>query len=145
MVAVVVALLYAIVPAVLEGPTVATNDPLTTAGTYLLEPGNFTVISGEMTGGDYVVGNFTATQPVGVDLALSVYNSSGWSEFVGTGSATPVWSLPSTDSGRIIYSAPVSDSYYFVLANPYPPSSHLAVRVYVVTEYEPNVTGGGLG
>lgn len=144
-VGVVLALLYAIVPAILQGPTVVTNDPLTTSGTYTLAPGNFTVIAGEMTGGDYVVGNFTTVDPVGVSLAFAVYNSTAWAALEAHRSAPPAWALPAADTGRIIFSAPVTDSYYFVFTNPYAPSSHLNVSAYIVTEYEPNVTGGGLG
>ena len=142
---VVVALLYAILPAVLQGPLVLSDDPLTTSGTYLLGPGNFTVISGEITGGDYVVGNFTSVAPVGLDVNLSVYNSSAWSSFEDHSSVAPVWSLPSTDAGRIVYSPPVTDTYYFVFMNPYPTSTHLTMAVYIVTQYEPNVSGGGFG
>ncbi len=144
-VGVVAALLYAIVPAVLQGPLVLSSDPLTTSGMYLLGPGNFTVISGEITGGDYVVGNFTAVQPAGLNVNLTVYNSTGWSSFSDHSAATPVWSIPSTDAGRIVYSPPVTGTYYFVFSNPYPPSTHLALSVYIVTQYEPNVSGGTFG
>jgi hypothetical protein len=142
-VVVVVAITYAIVSAVLSGPPVLTDDPLTTSGTYELAPGNFTVIWGEITGGDYVIGNFTSTQPVGTDIALAVYNSSGWSEFIGHGNASPVWTTPTSGEGRIVYSAPVTDDYYFVFTNPYPVSSHLSIAVYITTEYESNVGDGG--
>ena len=144
-IAVVVALLYAILPAVLQGPLVLSDDPLTTSGTYVLGPGNSTVISGEITGGDYVVGNFTSVAPVGLDVNLSVYNSSAWSAFENHSAVSPIWSLPSTDAGRIVYSPPVTDTYYFVFTNPYPPSTHLTLAIYIVTQYEPNVSGGGFG
>ena len=142
---VVAALLYAIVPAVLQGPLVLTDDPLTTSGTYVLGPGNYTVISGEITGGDYVIGNFSAVDPVGLNVNLSVYNSSAWTAFTDHAEATPAWSLPSTDAGRIVYSPPVTDTYYFGFSNPYPPSTHLSLAVYIVTQYEPNVSGGTFG
>lgn len=144
-VGVVVALLYAILPGILQGPLVLSEDPLTTSGMHLLGPGNFTVIAGEITGGDYVVGNFTSVAPVGLNIDLSVYNSSAWSAFQNHSAAAPVWSLPSTDAGRIVYSPPVTDTYYFVFTNPYPPSTDLAINVYIVTQYEPNVSGGGFG
>lgn len=144
-VGVVAALLYAIVPAVLQGPLVLSSDPLTTTGTYRIGPGNYTVISGEMTGGDYVIGNFTAVQPVGLNVALAVYNSTGWSAFLARATSAPVWSLPSTAAGRIVYSPPVTDTYFFVFTNPYAPSTHLTVAVYIATQYEPNVSGGTFG
>ena len=139
------ALLYAIVPAVLQGPLVLSGDPLTTSGTYRIGPGNYTVIAGEMTGGDYVIGNFTAIEPVGLNVALAVYNSTGWNAFLADAAASPVWTLPSTGAGRIVYSPPVTDTYYFVFTNPYAPSTHLTVAVYIVTQYEPNVSGGTFG
>jgi hypothetical protein len=144
-VAVVGGLAYAIISAELQGPPVLTGDPLTTAGTYEIEPGNFTLIWGEITGGDYVVGNFTSVTPIGTSIALSVYNTTGWDAFALHSLATPVWSLPSTYDGRIVYTAPVTDNYYFVFENPYPAASHLNVTVYITTEYESNVGDDGFG
>lgn len=144
-VAVVAGLGYAIVSAELQGPPSSTGDPLTTAGTYVIGPGNYTLIWGEITGGDYVVGNFTSVDPVGTSIALSVYNTSGWDAFVNHAPTAPVWSLPSTYDGRIVYSPLVTDYYYFVFENPYPLSSHLTVTVYITTEYESNVGDDGFG
>jgi hypothetical protein len=138
-------LAYAIVSAELTGPPVLTGDPLTTQGTYVIGPGNFTLISGEITGGDYVVGNFTSIHPVGTSVALFVYNTSGWDAFANHSAATPTWSLPSTYDGRLVYSAPVTDTYYFVFENPYPDSSHLTITVYITTQYESNVGDDGFG
>jgi hypothetical protein len=138
-------LAYAIVSAELAGPPVLTGDPLTTQGTYVIGPGNFTLISGEITGGDYVVGNFTSIDPVGTNVALFVYNTSGWDAFANHSAATPTWSLPSTYDGRLVYSAPVTDTYYFVFENPYSVASHLTITVYITTEYESNVGDDGFG
>jgi hypothetical protein len=136
---------YAIVSAEVQGPPVLTGDPLTTAGTYVIGPLNYTLLWGEVTGGDYVVGNFTSVHPIGTSIALSVYNTSGWNAFAAHRAATPVWSLPSTYDGRLVYSAPVTDNYYFVFENPYPVTSHLTITVYITTEYESNVGGDGFG
>ncbi len=143
-VGVVVLLTYSLLSAVTTGPPVLTTDPLTTAGTYTLAPGNFTFIWGEITGGDYVLGNFSSVQPAGTNVAVAVYNSSGWAAFCVHAAATPVYSLPPDYQGRIVYSPLVTDTYYFVFENPYPAASHLTVSVYVTTVYESNVgnTGG---
>jgi hypothetical protein len=144
-VAVVVGLAYAIVSAVFQGPPVLVGDPLSTQGAYTIGPGNSTAISGEITGGDYVIGNYSSIHPAGTNVALAVYNSSAWGELEAGGTPAPVWSPPPSSSGRIVYSAPVTDTYYFVFSNPYPASSHLTVEVYVTTTYESNVAGDGFG
>jgi len=144
-VVVVVGLAYALISAVVQGPPVLVGDPLTTQGTYTLGPGNLTMISGEITGGDYVIGNYSSVHPLGTNIALAVYNSSAWATIQSGGAATPVWSPPVSSAGRIVYSAPVTDTYYFVFSNPYPVSSHLTVEVYVTTTYESNVGGDGFG
>src|SRR5271156_3400893 len=70
-VGVAVGLAYAIVSAAYTGPpTVA--DPLTTAGTYTIGPGNFTYLSGWITGEDYIDGNYTVLDPVGTQLVFQV-------------------------------------------------------------------------
>jgi hypothetical protein len=142
-VAVAAALTYTLIGAVLSGPPVVA-DPLTTAGTYALGPGNFTVISGNITGGDFVVGNYTAVSPPGVSIAVNVYNSSQW-EWFTTGQGTPgnQWNNTPTWDGRIVFSAAYTDMYYFVFSNPLPPTSHVTVDVYVTTEYQSNVGDDG--
>jgi hypothetical protein len=137
-VVVILGLAYAIASAEITGPPVLTGDPLTTAGMYVLAPGNFTVLSGEINGGDYVIGNFTSVDPAGTNISLSVYNTSGWVAFAVHAVATPVWTLPSTYDGRIVYSPLVTDNYYFVFVNPYPAASHLTIKVYITTTYESN-------
>lgn len=139
-----VALAWALIEAVATGPP-NVPDPLTTQGTYSVAPGSIPILTGEVTGGDYVVGNFTSVQPFEADVSLSAYNSTGWAALVENGSATPVWSTPTEGSGRIIFTAAYTDTYTFVLTNPYPPSSHIDVTVYVATEYESNVADDGFG
>ena len=141
--AVVIGLTYAILSAVLAGPPSLTDDPLTTAGTYTIQPMNYTVISGEITGGDYVTGNFTTVDPVGVNIAVAVYNTSEWSEFTDGGNPTPLYTVNPTYNAQIVYAPEVTDNYFFVFTNPYPVSSHLAIGVYITTLYNANVANDG--
>jgi len=143
-VGVIAALTYSLVSVALQGePNVP--DPLTTAGSYLIGPGNFTVISGEITGGDYVVGNFTSLTPSGASVELAVYNSTEFVDFYSHSEASPAYTIQPSPTGRIIYSAPYTDNFYFVFENPYAPSTHLSVTVYITTEYESNVGDEGFG
>lgn len=142
-VVVVVGLTYAILSAVLSGPPSLASDPLTTSGIYTLGPGNYTVISGEITGGDYVTGNFTAVHPAGVNIAVAVYNTSEWASFVAGGTPAPLYSVAPTYNAELVYSPDVTDTYYFVFSNPYPVSTHLTVGVYIATLYNANVANEG--
>jgi len=143
-VGVAVALAWALIEAVATGPP-NVPDPLTTTGTYTVAPGSVSFLSGEVTGGDYVVGNFTAVQPFEAEVSLSAYNSTEWTSVVKNDSGTAAWSTPLEGSGRIIFTAEYTDTYTFVLTNPYPASSHVTVSVYVATEYESNVGDDGFG
>ncbi len=142
-VVVVVGLAYLIVSAVLQGPPVLTGDPLTTAGGYAIGAGNSTVIYGEITGGDYVIGNFSSYAPLGANIALSVYNTSNWDAYRSGGVASSAYTIAPSPSARIVFSAPTTETYYFVFSNPYPVSSHLTVSVYIATQYESNVGNSG--
>ena len=142
--AVAIGLAYTLITTALTGPP-NVPDPLTTSGTYTVVPGSVPIFSGDVTGGDYVVGNFTSLSPVGANVTVSVYNSTGWADRVNNGTGAPVWSTPSEGSGRIIFTALVTDTYTFVLTNPYPVSSHVPITVYVATEYESNVGNDGFG
>ena len=142
-VTVVLGLAYAILSAELSGPPNLTSDPLTTAGTYTIGPGNYTVIFGDITGGDYVTGNFTAVAPAGVNIGLAVYNSSTWNAFHMGGTPTPLYSVGPTYNAQLVYSPIVTDTYYFVFTNPYSPSSGLTVGVYIATLYNANVANDG--
>lgn len=135
-------LVAAIVPAALSGPP-NVADPLTTQGTYVLPAGTFTTITGEVTGGDFVVGNYSTFDPIGANVGLAVYNSTGWAAFLAHTSASPVWSLPNQPVGRIIFSAAYTDTYTFVVTNPYAAASGFNVTVYVATQYESNVGSDG--
>ena len=136
-------LAYTLIAAALSGPP-SVPDPLTTAGMYTIGPGNFTVLSGEITGGDYVQGNFTAVNPPGVDLAVAVYNSSEWSWFVnGTGSPGLQWNNTPSWDGAIVFAAPYTDTFYFVFTNPYTLTSGITMHVYIATTYESDVAEDG--
>jgi hypothetical protein len=133
---------YAMISPVLSGPP-NVSDPLTTAGTYAIAPGAFTLLSGNITGGDYVVGNFTTVNPAGTTLLVSVYNSTEWALEYNGSPAISAWSLPASASGRIVFSPLYTDMFYFVFANPYPASSGINITAYITTEYESNVAAGG--
>ena len=139
-----VALAYTMISLVIAGPPVV-PDPLTTAGSYGIGPGNYTVISGEITGGDFVIGNFTTTAPVGTDLGLAVYNSTQWVQFVGGQDPAPLYVISPTSAARIVFSAEYTDTYSFVFTNPYAPSTHLSLVAYIATTYESNVGTSGFG
>jgi len=142
---VIVGLAYTLAGVILSGPP-NVADPLTTAAMYAIGPGNTTVISGEISGGDFVIGNWTAVNPPGSNVSIVVYNQTQWSNYLsGTLPGTPQWTNSGGTSGRIVYSAPVTDNYYFIIGNPYPLSSHLVIDVYVVTEYQSNVADDGFG
>ncbi len=144
-VGVVAALAYATVSAVLSGPPSTAGDPLTTSAGYEVGPGNFTEISGEITGGDYVIGNYSSFDPVGMEIEFVVYNSSEWSSFTAGENPTPTYAATEAYSGRIVYTADVTDNYYFVFTNPYSVTTHLTYGIYVATEYESNVGDDGFG
>jgi len=144
-VVVVLGLTYAIASAVLSGPPSLVGDPLTTTGTYTITPGNYTAIFGEITGGDYVTGNFTTVDPAGVNIAVAVYNSSEWSSFTTGGAPTPLYSVAPTYNAHLVYAPEVTDTYYFVFTNPYAASTHLTIGVYIATLYNANVANDGFG
>jgi hypothetical protein len=143
-VAVAVGLAYTLISLIVTGPPVV-SDPLTTSGVYTIGAGNFTLISGEITGGDYVQGNFTTTDPAGTNLGVAVYNSTQIAQFLNGEDPAPQWSTGPTDSGLIVFSAPYTDTFTFVFTNPYPPSTHLTIEAYIVTVYESNVGDDGFG
>ena len=140
-VAVVVGIAYALLSAVLTGPPTY-PDPLTTRGTYTVAPGNFTYLSGWITGEDYIDGNFTVLDPVGTQLIFQVYNGTGFLAFVHHQPATPQWTTSGSSRGGIVFAAPYTDTFYLVFQNPYEPTSGINVTVYVATNYQSNVVIG---
>ncbi len=143
-VGVVVGLAYLLITTVIAGPPVVA-DPLTTSGTYALGPGNSTYLAGAITGGDYIVGNWTTVAPVGTEITMAVYNSTEFPLFLSNEPATAAYFINDTSSARIIFSPLYTDTFTFVFTNPYPASSHLTVSVYIATEYESNVGDDGFG
>jgi len=142
-IAVVVGLAYTLLAAVLAGPPVA-PDPLTTAGSYTLGPGNFTVIWGNITGGDYIQGNYSDISPPGIQIAVAVYNQSQYSWFAnGTGTPGNQWNNTPAWNGAIVFAAPYTDTYFFVFSNPLPVTSGITVEVYIATTYESDVAEDG--
>ncbi len=139
---VVVGLAYSLVSVVLQGPPVVA-DPLTTAAMYHIGAGNITILSGEITGGDYVLGNFTTQLPSGASIQLAVYNSTEGAAFFTGSPSTPAYTIAPTSDGRIVFSAAYTDTFYFVFTNPYPVASHLTVEVWITTTYESNVGDDG--
>ena len=85
-----IALAWALIDAVASGPP-NVADPLTTTGFYSVPSGSVPILVGEVTGGDYVVGNFTTVTPYEAAVTLSVYNSTTWDNLVvnGTGPSAP--------------------------------------------------------
>jgi len=140
-VGVVVGITYAIVGAVLTGPPTFA-DPLTTRGTYSIAPGNYTVLSGAITGEDYIDGNYTILDPVGTEILIQVYNSTSFASFVRHLPATPQYSSTEPDRGAIVFPAPYTDTFYLVFQNPYQPTSGIDQTIYIVTNYQSNVIIG---
>jgi hypothetical protein len=142
-VAVAVGLAYTLLAAVLAGPPVV-SDPLTTAASYELGSGNYTVLWGNVTGGDYIQGNYSAMTPPGMNIAVSIYNASEYSWFAnGTGTPGVQWNNTPSDQGAIVFSAAYTDTYYFVFSNPLPAASNITIEVYIATTYESNVAEDG--
>jgi hypothetical protein len=138
---VVLGLAWAMLSAVYTGPPVYA-DPLTTQGSYHLTPGHFTYLAGAITGEDYIVGNYTVTDPVGAAVVFQVYNSTAFSAFAHGHAATPQWSVSGEPAGRIVFAAPYTDTFYLVFENPYQAASGINETLYATTEYQSNVVIG---
>ncbi len=146
MIGVSIALAYAVIDAVVTGPPVVA-DPLDTSGSYAVPVGSTAIFAGNITGGDYIVGNFTSVLPSEANVTMATYTTSVWYASLANGTAlgSPLWTTPSEGSGRIVFSPEVTGNYTFVLTNGYPTSSHLVITVYVTTQYESNVGDDGFG
>jgi hypothetical protein len=136
-----VGILWAVGSAVISGPTTF-PDPLTTRGTLQIGAGNFTYLSGAITGEDYIDGNYSVVHPAGVPINFLVFNSSSFNDFVSGKPASPVWSTTNSSQARIVFAAPYTDTFWLVFQNPYPPGSGIDVIVYEVTNYQTNVVIG---
>lgn len=129
---------YDLGSSLLQGPA-PFPDALTTQGTLNVSAGNFTYLSGAITGEDYINGNFSVAYPVGVPIDFYVFNSTSFQQFVDGQAATPQFSSMNVTSSRIVFAAPYTDTFSFVFLNPYPPSSGINVQIYETTTYETNV------
>jgi hypothetical protein len=134
----VIGLIVTLSLAVDQGPPVAA-DPLTGTWVYHLTPGNYSVFSGNITGGDYIDGNFTIVTPPGAFVLMEVFNSSGYGDFLSGRPATPVQAPINETSGLILFSPIVTDSYFFVWVDQYPVASHISMTLYAQTQYMSNV------
>jgi hypothetical protein len=133
---------WAIISAELTGPTTF-SDPLTGTWTLTVQPQAWEIIAGNITGEDYITGNFSVEAPVAGDVMLVIYNSSQFAAFYQHDPAQPATTpYMNVSAGHIVFAAPYTDEYYFVFENPYPTSSSLTEKVYVSTTYETNVVLG---
>jgi hypothetical protein len=137
-VAVVVGLTVLLIQAALTPPPVADN-PLTQTSTLTVAPGQFLEIAGEITGADYIQGNYTVLNPPGANLTFEIFNSTEFPAFDVGHPATPMQQSLTGSNVRIVYAALYTDTYYFVWVNPYPSTSGLNLTFYVTTTYETNV------
>lgn len=135
------ALAIALLDAVWTGPTTF-PDPLTTQGSYTVAPGNYTVLSGWITGEDYIAGNYTVMSPVGTVVVLEVFNSTSYEQFLQGQPAQPQWITTNDSAAPIVFAAPYTDVFYFVFENPYNVGSGIVQTLYISTEYESNVVIG---
>lgn len=141
-VGVVAAIGWAIIAAEISGPTTYA-DPLTGTWTLTVVPGGWGLIAGNITGEDYITGNFSVETPVAADVMVYIYNSTEFSVFYAHELAQPVTQpYANVSSARIVFAAPYTDTFYFVFENPYPAGSNLTEKIYVATTYETNVVLG---
>ena len=140
-IAVIVGVAYAILSAVVTGPPVIA-DPLTTSQTLSAGPGNFSYLSGLITGEDYIIGNYTVMDPLGALVTFNVFNSTEFQAYANHQPAQSQWAVSAQSTGRIIFAAPYTDTFFLVFSNPYLPVTHLGIQVYVSTNYVSNVVLG---
>jgi len=140
--AVAVGLAAVLIQAAFSSPPVAA-DPLTQSGTFTVTPGNFTTLSGDIVGADWIQGNYTVVDPPGAALTFAVFNATEFTRFSeGDPQAQPALTLTPGPTGRIVFPALVTDLYFFVWENHYPMGSGLSLTFYVKTVYESNVQLG---
>ncbi len=119
-------------------PPAAVSDPLTTSGSRTVGPGNYTVLSGDITGDDYVVGNYSVSHPLGANVTFLVFNDTDYTIFAAGGTATPLDQVTGAENAPIVFSAPYTDTFHFVWINPYSPASGITLTIYIDTSYESN-------
>jgi hypothetical protein len=141
-VGIVVAIGWAIISAEISGPTTY-SDPLTGTWTFTVPAGGWHILAGNITGEDYIEGNFSVEYPVAAQVLVSIYNSTEFAAFYSHEPAQAA-AIPysNVSSARIVFAAPYTDEYFFVFQNPYAPSSNLTETIYATTTYETNVVLG---
>ncbi|MCI4362028.1 MAG: hypothetical protein L3J77_02395 [Thermoplasmata archaeon] len=136
-VVVILGLGWATLSAALTGPPTYT-DPLTTAGWHTVGAGNYTYLSGAISGEDYIAGNYTVENPPGAPLTFEVFNSTSFAAFATHSAAQPIL-IVNSSSTRIVFAAPYTDTFYLVFVNNFAPSTNINLQVFVTTNYESNV------
>ncbi len=133
---------WAIIAAEISGPTTYA-DPLTGTWTLTVAPGAWGLIAGNITGEDYVTGNFSVESPLAAEVMVYIYNSTEFVAFYAHEDAQPVTQpYSNVTSARIVFAAPYTDEFYFVFENPYPTGTNLTEKIYVSTTYETNIVLG---
>lgn len=136
-VVVILGLAWATLSGAISGPPTY-QDPLTTSGWQNVGAGNFTYLSGPVTGEDYIQGNYSVDNPPGAPITLEVYNSTDFPDFAAHAPAIPLL-VQNGSSQTFAFAAPYTDTFYFVFVNTFAPSTGLDLHIYVVTAYESNV------
>jgi hypothetical protein len=136
-VVVILGLGWATLSAALTGPPSYT-DPLTTAGWHDVGAGNYTYLSGAISGEDYIEGNYTVANPPGAPLTFEVFNSTSFAAFSTHSAAQPIL-VQNSSSSRIVFAAPYTDTFYLVFVNSFAPATGIDLHVFVTTNYESNV------
>ncbi len=119
-------------------PAPIAADPLTQSSTLTAPAGSYVELSGAITGGDYIQGNYTVTNVPGALLTLLIYNDSQWSQFLQGYTPASQEPMSPSASNAFVFSAPYTDTFHFVWVNHYPTVSGLNLQFYDKTEYEPN-------
>ncbi|MCI4363765.1 MAG: hypothetical protein L3K13_05620 [Thermoplasmata archaeon] len=114
-------------------------DPLSGTWSYSVAPGQYAVLSGQIVGEDYIIGNYTVVSPPGALAVFSVFNSSEFTAFAEHRASSSAQPPLNESASRIVFNAPYSDTYYFVWQNPYAPSTGIHETLYASTQYQSNV------
>jgi hypothetical protein len=140
-VAAIVGVSYVLVSAVWSGPPTYA-DPLTTHASYAIPAGSFAYLSGAVTGEDYIVGNYSVLTPSSGQVGFAVYNTTEFIHYVHGVPAMAEWHVTPLSSGRIVWAAPYTDTFFLVWQNPNAAGSHVDLTVYAMTNYMSNVVIG---
>lgn len=137
----IVAVGYVLVGAVLTGPPTYA-DPLTTRGAHVIPAGSVTYLSGNVTGEDYIVGNYSVVAPAGVSVGFRIFNTTEFVQYLHHQGDAAQWSITPQTSARIVWAAPYTDTFYLVWTSPFPVASGTNVTVFASTDYMSNIVIG---